>query len=606
MDRSILDPICWASGITTGYDDHEVPEATRLALLAALGIDPQAPDTSHVPDFRADPAAAGACALPDWLTERPTWGLFCQLYELRSATSWGIGDFSDLAKLARVAGAAGADFLGVNPLHALFLAEPDRRSPFMPSNRRFLNALYIAMDDLPGRTRPDTAELARVEAAELIDYEAVGALKRKGLRSVFGRSPFDESRYRREDFEAFRAAGGTALERHALFEALSQEMVEAGHGAGWKSWPEPYRSPDSPAVARFARRHVKRVSFHAWLQWISARQLDAVREAARAAGMRIGLYLDLAVGESPDGSATWSAPELILQGLDIGAPPDVFAQEGQNWVLCAPSPVALAEAGYDPLRALIAAQLAYAGALRIDHVMALRQLFLIPNNAAPLTGTHMAYPLADMLAVVAEESRARGAVMIGEDLGWVPDGFRETMAAANMLAMRILYFEQSWGLFRRADTWPRKALACLSTHDLPTLTAWWTGDDIAARQRYGLISAKKASDDATRRADERQALVNALIDAGLLAPGAVDAGASALPAPLLEAAYRFLAATPSLLVGLRLADLVGPQAATNVPGTLDEHPNWQRRSPTSVESIAQAPAFRAVTAAMREVRPREG
>lgn len=603
MDNHRLNELCWASGITTHYGHREVPAATRKGLLSALGVDAATPpDVAGVPDFHATPNAA--CAMPDWLAGAPTWGLFCQLYELRSGASWGIGDFGDLARLAQVAGAAGADFLGINPVHALFLAQPDRASPFMPSNRRFLNPLYIAMDNLPGRTRPDKAALAAVEAAELVDYAAVAALKLKGLRAVFARAPFDEERFPEASFEAFRADGGAALERHALFETLSLDMAAKGHGAGWRGWPEAFHHADTPAVSAFAKRHEIEVRFHTWLQWIAHCQLDRAQEAAHAAGMRIGLYLDLAVGEAMDGSATWGTPGLTLEGVVVGAPPDVFSQDGQVWDLAALNPVTLAATDYAPLRALIKAQLDHAGALRIDHAMVLRQLFLSPEGRPASEGTHMAYPFAEMLRVVAEESRSHGAVMIGEDLGFVPDGFRETMQASNILAYRILYFEQAWGMFVRAETWPEQALACISTHDLPTLAGWWTGEDIGLRRKFGLIDAALAAEQAQRRAEERVALVNAFIDGGELPPDARDGVAEALPPRVLEAAYRFLGATPSRLAGVRLADLVGPVAQTNVPGTLDEHPNWRRRSPVLIEDIAANPCFGAVTAAMRAVRPR--
>jgi 4-alpha-glucanotransferase len=544
MDEHRLNELCWASGITTQYGHRDVPDDTKRRLLAALGVsETTTPEAAGVPDFHRPPDAR--CALPDWLEAAPTWGLFCQLYELRSANSWGIGDFGDLARLARVAGAAGADFLGVNPVHALFLAEPSRCSPFMPSNRAFLNPLYIAMDDLPGRTRPDKAALAAVEAAELVDYDAVAALKLKGLNAVFSRTPFDDDRFPEVGFAAFRRARGEALDRHALFETLSLHMVAEGHGAGWHGWPDDYQRADSPAVAAFAKRHVKQLRFHAWLQWIACLQLDTVQEEAHAAGMRIGLYLDLAVGEALDGSATWGMPGLALEGVVVGAPPDVFSQEGQNWDLAALNPVTLAASGYAPLRALIRAQLDHAGALRIDHVMVLRQLFLIPDDALASAGTHMAYPFAEMLRVVAEESLAHGAVMIGEDLGWVPHGFRETMQEANILAYRILYFEQEFGLFRRAATYPKKALACISTHDLPTLTGWWAGEDIAQRREFGLIDDALAKKQEQRRIEERTALVNALIDGGQLPPDARDGELAELPPRVLEAAYRFLGAPPS-------------------------------------------------------------
>lgn len=603
MDSHALDTLCWASGITTWYENRTIPDATKVKLLTALGVPLDTPpDAAPVPDFHADPAAAGACPLPDWLTDAPAWGLFCQLYELRSDRSWGIGDFTDLARMMRIAAEAGADFLGINPLHALFLANPKRISPFTPSNRRFLNPLYIAMDDLPASTRPDKATLANVRAADLVDYAAITALKLKGLHAVFARKAFDD-RYREEDFEAFCQSGGETLRRHALFETLSLDMVAQGYGDGWHSWPAEYRDVESPAVARYAKSHAKDLRFHCWLQWIANHQLTAARQAGLDAGMRIGLYLDLAVGEALDGSATWSLPGATMQGAVIGAPPDVFAQDGQNWDLAAFSPTALAQEDYAPFRALIAAQLSHAGALRVDHVMLLRQLFLIPEGESPATGTHVAYPFAEMLGVLAEEARAHGSVVIGEDLGWVPDGFREVMQAANIFTYRIFYFQQEWGMFTRPSTYPEKALACISTHDLPTLSGWWKGDDITARLDYGLISAEKATEDRTRRNTERQAMIDALIDGGQIAPGQCDSTAKELPDGVMAAAYSFLGESPSRLVGVRLADLVGPEAQTNVPGTMDEHPNWQRRSPMRVGHIAENATFREVTQAMRAVRP---
>ncbi len=601
MDRAELEALAGRVGITTRYGDRAVPDASLIAILHALGHD--LATTTDAPGIHDDPARAGTCYMPETLADRPAWGLFCQLYELRSARNWGIGDFADLAALAGIAADAGADFLGVNPLHALFLAAPMRRSPFMPSNRRFLNPLYIAMDDLPGAAPGDVGALAELRGVDLIDYDTVAALKRQALRAVFTATPFNDA-FPEADFAAFRTEGGSGLERHALFEALSQHMAEAGFGAGWTAWPPDYHRHDAPEVTAFARAHPEQVTFHIWLQWLATRQLAAAQDAALAAGMRIGLYLDFAVGEAPDGSATWSAPGQVLSGLSVGAPPDVFAQEGQYWDLAALSPTALTAADFAHLRSLIAAQMRHAGALRIDHAMGLKQLFLVPNGAPPSAGAHVAYPFADMLAAVAAESRAHRAMVIGEDLGYVPEGFRETMRAANMLAYRILYFEQEWGLFRRASTYPEMALACISTHDLPTLTGWWRGEDIGYRRDFGLIDAATAEADIHRRAEERTALVAALIDGGQLPPDSPDGRAETLPARVRNAAYRFIGQTPCRLVGVRLADLVGPEAATNVPGTTDQYPNWQRRSPVTLDQIAATPAFREVCAVLREVRPR--
>jgi 4-alpha-glucanotransferase len=595
-------------GISTRYraPARRVPAASLRQILAALGVDPAAPP--------AGPAAAGRlalppdlrCHLPPGLSRAPGWGLFCQLYELRSARNWGIGDFRDLARLAQIAGRAGADFLGVNPLHALFLADPGRISPFSPSNRRFLNPLYIAVDALSGHAPQDLpGDLAALRDAPRVDYAGVARAKLAALDAAYRRQPFTGTAARRA-FDAFVARGGTALARHALFEAISAEMAAAGRGAGFAGWPAALRDPDGGSVAEFARQHAAAVQFHLWLQWVADAQLAEAAAAARAAGMRIGLYLDLAVGEAPDGSANWADPGLMLPGLGIGAPPDVYAATGQDWGLAAPSPRALAARGFAPFRQMIAAQLAHAGALRIDHVMALWQLYLIPAGAGALAGAHLRYPLADLARVLAEESQRARALVIGEDLGFVPRGFRRLMAAANILSYRLLYFEQDRAGFIAPARWPRLSLACVSTHDLPTLAGWWQGEDIDLRRAHGLVDAARTAADRTARARDRQRLIAALAASGLDAdlPPETRAAEGPAGAGLVRAVYRHLAAGAPLLVGLRLADVAGPAAPTNLPGTAASYPNWQLRSPTPLEALARLPAFAEVAAALSAARPR--
>ena len=607
MPQSSLDELCRQFGITTDYGPGAaVPDATKRQLLKAIGVDPDHPPPGGEAESGDLMSPEGvACYSPDWLTASPAWGVFCQLYELRSDRSWGIGDFRDLADLARITADAGADFLGINPLHALFLAEPSRRSPFMPSNRRFLNPIYIAMDDLPGEPPADEATLDRLRMADAVDYEAVSSLKLTGLRAVYRESPFSSPGYTAGAFSTFCESGGRSLQRHAIFEVLSQAMVDRGHGAGWLSWPAELRDPENSPVTAFARDHAEDVQFHCWLQWIASIQLAAARQAAFSAGMRIGIYLDLAVGDAPDGSATWSASDLALNGFTVGAPPDVFAQEGQNWHLSAMSPTALARQDLVPFGQLIEAHLRYAGALRIDHAMSLRQLFMIPDGETPAKGTHLRYPFAELLSVLAEASVKHRSIIIGEDLGWVPRGFRAAMQSARLMAYRILYFEHDGGLFRRTAAYPGMALACVSTHDLPTLSGWWQGEDIEHRRRFGLVDADSASEHARYRLAERRALVAALVDGGQLEPGSIDTDAPEMPESVLTAAYRFLAETPCLLVGVRLADLAGPAAATNVPGTIDQYPNWQLRSPTPIQRIPDIQSFRDVTAQLRAARPKE-
>lgn len=501
MTQSELDRLCQHHGIATAYDDPQagekggkrpVPDATKRLILTQIGVDPGGPPTGQaVPQSLAAPQGV-ACYCPDWLLAQPAWGIFCQLYELRSARNWGIGDFRDLADMAAIAAQAGADFLGINPLHALFLGDPTRRSPFSPSNRRFLNPVYIAVDDVPGAELPDAAILDALRDTDTVDYAAVIAHKLDALRIAFERDPFGPGPYARSQHDAFRETGGTALARHALFEALSLHQAAHGAGAGWKGWPDDLQHAQSKAVAEFAAQNASEIAFHIWLQWVATVQLDAARDAARAAGMRIGLYLDLAVGEAPDGSATWGAGDLTLDGLTIGAPPDVFAAEGQSWGLSAPSPRSMSQDDFAPFRDMIAAQLSHAGALRIDHAMALWQLFLIPEGASPADGAHLRYPFADLVRVLAALSHDHGALVIGEDLGFVPPGFRDAMEEAHILSYRILYFEQTETGFNAPDDYPHIALACLSTHDLPTLAGWWEAEDIQLRELHGLVDPESS------------------------------------------------------------------------------------------------------------------
>lgn len=599
-----LDQLARWHGIPPTYTDahgtrRRVPSASRKALLVALGIDPagEAPET-QAPDRRLT-ADDSQCFVPQWLHDAPAWGVFCQLYELRSARNWGIGDFRDLADLAQIAASAGADFLGVNPLHALFMAAPERCSPFSPSNRTFLNPLYIAVDDVPGAGPPPDLTAAR--ASERVDYCRVAALKTTALRDIFARAPFadDAARAAHDDFAQER---GTALYRHALFEILSANMARAGQGAGWTNWPEEYHSPQTQAVREFAQRHRDDIAFHTWLQWIADRQLAAAHTAARKAGMRIGLYLDLAVGEAPDGSAGWGG-QAMLRGVRIGAPPDLFQTGGQDWGLAAPSPEGLERRDFAPFRDMIRAQLAHAGALRIDHVMSLWQLFLIPDGETAREGGYLRYPMAALLRVLAEESHRARAIIVGEDLGVVPRGFRAVMSQAHILSYRPLYFQQSRRGFMAPRRYPGSALACLSTHDLPTLADWWQGRDIDQRAQFDLVDGPTTTQHRADRQREKADLVAVLVEAGVLENPPEDG--PDLPAGVLFATHLFIARTPSLLVAVRLADLAGPQAPTNIPGTTEEeYPNWQLRSPTAIEDLRDHVTFQRVASLLSGARPR--
>jgi 4-alpha-glucanotransferase len=568
----------------------DTPEAVRASLA-------EAPDRPP-PRLRAPEGVA--CYLPDWLEGERAWGLAIQLYQLRSARNWGIGDFADLAAIAGIAGEAGADFVGVNPLHAMFLADPKHCSPFSPSNRRFLNPLYVAVDRVEGVDAgmiPQEA-LARAREPDLVDYEAVAALKLGVLRSIWRVAQPDP-----DALAAFRRDEGEALERHARFEAISGRMAAEGRGADWRSWPEPWRDPASETVARFAEEQADEVAFHAWLQWLADAQLAAAREAALAAGMRIGLYLDFAVGEAPGGSSTWSDRAVTVPGVHVGAPPDYFNAAGQDWNLAPLSPVAMAATRAAPFRALVDEATRRAGALRIDHVMALWQLFLIPVGGTPSDGAYARFPIDDMIGALAEASQSNHTIVIGEDLGNVPEGFRDVMEAARILSYRILLFERNGGGYIAPENYPRNALVCLSTHDLPTFQGWWRGEDVALRAEYGLIGTEAAAEQGSERERERRDLVADLEAAGLLASGATapDGGAADR---LVAAAHRHLARAPSRLFAARLEDLAGERQPVNLPSTVDEYPNWRRKLSVSLEDLAGTVLWRDVTAALRAERPR--
>ena len=571
---------------------HDVPETTLEKLIAAFG-----PGTAMRPQsLKAPPGAC--CHLPDGPR---SWGVAVQLYQLRSARNWGIGDFADLEDLAARLGGIGADFIGLNPLHAMFLADPARCSPFSPSNRRFLNPLYLAVDRIQGfdPAMTDNDEIEKLRRTDLVDYPGVAGAKLRALRQVWrglGQPDADDG---------FRRRNGADLDRHALFDALSAHMVAAGHGAGWAAWPDGWRDPDGDPVARFVGDHGADIAFYRWLQDQADRQLARARDACKAAGMGIGLYLDVAVGEAGDGSGSWGQPD-VLADVRIGAPPDYFNEGGQDWGLAPLSPAAMAASRAAPFGALMAGVMARAGAVRIDHALGLWQLFLIPEGVGAEAGTYARYPLDDMLRALAAASRDSETLVIGEDLGNVPPGFREMMEAANILSYRILFFERGKdGGFLPPEDYPGKALACLSTHDLPTFLGWWAGRDIELRAQFDLIGPDTAREQAEARPGERRDLVRALARAGLLEDeGIADSGQA--PLDLVVAAHRFVARTPARLMAVRLEDLAGDDRPVNLPSTADEYPNWRPKLPGTIDAITGSATFGAIVAGIRAERGEEG
>ncbi|MFN7025507.1 MAG: 4-alpha-glucanotransferase [Pseudorhizobium sp.] len=603
-------------GVPPDYEDQQseirpVPKSTRLGILHALGVpvelDAMRTDAENRKPPRLELGDKAICYLPDFLEKAPVWGISLQLYELRSDRNWGIGDFADLRQMCAIAASAGADFIGLSPLHALFLAEPDRCSPYSPSSRIFLSPLYLSVDEVDGFDPAwlDPQELEKLRAPEVVDYHGVTRLKLKMLRQIYAGADRQDAQY-----ERFKRDKGQVLHRHAIFEALSLHLVQAGHGGGWLQWPDEFRDWKSEAVHQFAEANADEVEFHTWLQWLAAKQLAEVTEQARRVGMRIGLYFDLAVGEAPDGSSTWSTPDLALPGLRVGAPPDVFSTSGQDWGLVALSPMALKEQNMAPYRELIDASMRYAGALRIDHAMGIWQLFLLPEGETAAVGGYLRYPFQEMVSALAEVSHERRSIVIGEDLGNVPEGFREVMEEAQILGYRVLYFEEADPAGFDVSGVTRMSLACLSTHDLPPLIGWWRGDDIDLALKVGLTEPDAAENARTERAERRGSLLAGLQDAGLLDPindnmAKSSEAASEISQQAVIAMHQLLARAPSLMVALRLADLAGEDQPTNVPGTSDAYPNWRRKIGVRLEQFAEHSLFREVVTAVAAERPKD-
>lgn len=600
-----LDRAATAYGIELAYvsetgEHRTIADDVKRALLAAMGVAAPEAEASALREAARGPTRR--CYIPDWLRSGRAWGMTVQLYGVASRRNHGIGDFEDAARLAELFARLGADFLGINPVHALFSSDPERASPYFPSSRRFVNPLYIALDRLEGAAgalSPDEAEALR--AGTHVAYARVAAAKRRALEHAFAAAGAGED----ADFRMFCAEEGPALARFATFEALSERFAAEGQGPGWQGWPEPFRDPASAEVAAFAAASASRIRFHMWLQWIADRQLADVQRRARAAGMRIGLYLDLAVGVAPDGAATWCDRGAYAADARIGAPPDLFNARGQDWGLAPPKPSALLDPDGSVFARDLAAATRRAGAVRLDHAMALERLYWIPRGHDATQGGYVRYPFGVLVDTLAAASEAHRALVVGEDLGTVPAGFRAAMEAAGLLGCRVLYFEyDAEGRYLPPAAYQPEALAALATHDLPPLDAWWRGRDIAVREAVGVLDGEAAAAARSAREQSRRRLLEALAAEGLAPGGEGPGGEGADPDALAVAVHTFLARTPSRLLALQLEDLTGAAELVNLPGTDTAYPNWRLRLPLALEDLAAAPRVRRTVAAMARERPR--
>ncbi len=554
--------------------------------------------------------APAKCWLPDEsLAGERLWGVSTQLYLMRSRQDWGIGDFGDLRKLVGIVAPLGADVIGLNPLHASFLNNPEHASPYSPASRLLLNVLYIDIAALARELDNSAAKrwvaapafrrrLQQVRDADEVQYAAVTQLKVEVLRLLFDGERQTPRSVMWRAFQTFEREASAAVRRACLFLALLEHFATQGKElADWHHWPSEFRDPDSKAVAKFAREHAVEVQFQIWLQFAADRQLATAAHAAR--DMAIGLYRDLAVGADSGGAETWANQRAVISGAHVGAPPDIYIPSGQDWGLPPFDPRALRDEAYRSFIDLVRANMRHAGGLRIDHVMALLHLYWVPKGSTPAHGTYVDYPLDDLVGILALESQRAQCIVVGEDLGTVPAGFRERMAAANILSYRVLFFERDGQAFLPPERYPDLAMAVVGSHDLPTLRSWWEAGDLDLKNALGLFAESDLEQAArTDRDSDKGELQKALRREGL-------AGDTLDTEALMVAAHAYLARSPCILALAQIDDITREIKPVNVP-TVESYPNWRRRLSMTLEDLAQSPRLAnivAVFARERGARP---
>ncbi len=571
------------------------------------------------------------CYIPDELQQGVRWwGVALQLYSLRSHRNWGVGDFRDLGAVIEWAGKRlGAAVIGLNPLHALKNAKPYHISPYSPTSRLFLNDLYIDVTQVSECwTNPDVQNRladpsfrTRIEAArrcEFVDYDTVRSTKREVLELCYrtflqdnfeGVEPeLNPKTERGRTFHRFIEREGASLARYALFHALEEELQSSSSTSTiWEDWPEPYRTRRSEALKEFQRRRMPRIRFFQYLQWLATEQLLEAVKKTQEVGMSIGLYHDFALGSERYGADGWLNQDVLAFKADCGAPPDAFAPEGQNWGISPLDPLRLRTSGYRYFIELLRNNLRYGGAIRIDHVMALFRLFWIPRGLPPAMGTYVHYRDDELLAILALESVRAKAVVIGEDLGTVPDWVRDRLETTGVFSYRVFYFEREhWGGWKPPAHYPAQSLAVVTTHDLPTLSGYWEGVDIETRSALGLFPSEEARNAMwVERHREKAGILAALKSEGLLPAGVPDdpSQVPTMTTELMEGIHQYLARTPASIVLTNIEDVIGTRYQTNLPGTVDQHPNWCRKLDLPVEDLVQDSRFERLATLLRLSRP---
>lgn len=560
------------------------------------------------------------CFTPPVLEQgKKLWGLSVQLYCLRSDHNWGIGDFSDLSYLIEQAAKNGADFVGLNPIHALFPQNPNGCSPYGPSSRRWLNFLYIDVTRLDGYTDDSVQSvvndplfqtlLDEVRATDWVDYVKVTELKLNALKAIFAYQQikyFSNNSKLNKAFKSFVADGGDSLQTLATYDALQAHFAEQGaESGGWADFPKDYANIDSKSVKRFAKKYRQQVTFYMWLQWQAAIQLAQANDVAKAQNMSIGLYRDLAVGVSDGGAEIWGNQELYCAGASVGAPPDVLGPQGQTWGLPPMDPEKLYQQQYQPIVELFQANMRDTGALRIDHVMALLRLWWVPRDSSAKEGGYVYYPVDDLLGILALESQRNQSLVIGEDLGTVPDEIRSKLAENGIFSYRVFFFEQApdGGFFSPAH-YPEQSMATLTTHDMATLNGYWHCDDLRLGKELGLYPDEEVLAGLyASRHREKQAILDSLHGHQVIDDRVgqhVDS--VGMSEALNHGLQLHMANGSSDLLTLQLEDWLQMDKPVNVPGTFKEYPNWRRKLSKSLQALFNDESLLNLTSAISDAR----
>ena len=548
--------------------------------------------------------------MPERLRQKKGWGVGINLFEINSSENQGIGDLSDLKKIVNWVGKElGGQFVAVNPFHHTTNRYPYGVSPYSPISRLYSNPIYISLnraDDMYISSISALEEFDKVKSYSYIDYDQIYEKKMKLLKKAFlnfHKNHLCKKTQWAEIFLDYIKQEGRDLHYHALFMAINEYFCKANiHG--WKSWPDEYKHPEAESIKVFEESHQKDILFQKYLQWLFNQQLKAVENTALASGLEIGLCRDLAIGSLEQGSDVWANQHLFVRDCSVGAPPDAFSPLGQNWGFPPLSPRALKEDRYDFFIKLIRKNIAHAGALRIDHALGLFRLFWIPPGASPSDGVYVRYPAEELLSIIALESNLNKTIIIAEDLGTVAEEVREKLRRFNMLSFRVLYFEKDYsnGEFLQPEAYPELAIVSTTTHDLPTLSGFWIGRDIKIKKQLNRYPDQDALEtDLRERHYDRWRLLRALNNAGVL-PDEIDLNPDKtehMTDELVLAIYRFLAMTPSILMQVYLNDLIGVTDQTNLPGTINEYPNWRLRHCLSLEEIFGLEVFKK----LKKLRP---